>query len=271
MNKRITIKDIAREAGVSTATVSYIINDRKDQSISEETRNKVLQVINLFNYKPNVIAKSLRSFNDVKYIAIYFSDSNKILYQAEILRFCEILAKRFEAANFELVIPSKDYRKLDNVDAILSFNNTKEDFHKIGILNFIPLIAVDTIIDDPIFFSVNTDYAKLKNIADDNLGNDDYCFVCLKPRDDEVCKQITSNFKNVLFIESVADLADINGLKDQKLFLINKTINDYADVATPNKQVFYYREFAHTKCDTIVKCISQSISHEQYDQHQFKI
>lgn len=38
--KQITIDDIAREAGVSTATVSYIVNDRKDVKISEETRKR---------------------------------------------------------------------------------------------------------------------------------------------------------------------------------------------------------------------------------------
>ena len=42
--KQVTIDDIAREAGVSTATVSYIVNDRKDVKISDETRKKVLQI-----------------------------------------------------------------------------------------------------------------------------------------------------------------------------------------------------------------------------------
>ena len=267
MNKRITIKDIAREAGVSTATVSYIINDRKDQNISEETKNKVLQVINLFNYKPNVIAKSLRSFNDVKYIAIYFNDSNKILYQAEILRFCEILSKRFETSNFELVIPKKDYKKLDNVDAILSLNNTKDDFHQIGILNFIPLIAIDTIIDDDIFFSVTTDYAKLKEIGDEKF-KDNYCFICLKPKDDEICEEILKIFEKVQFIEGVADLQNINS---NNIFTINKTINDIIIANFPDKEVFFHREFAHRKCDVIVKCIQQSLSHIKYDQHKFKV
>ncbi|MCD3499311.1 LacI family DNA-binding transcriptional regulator [Streptococcus equi subsp. equi] len=41
------------------ATVSYVINNREDQKISPETRNKVLQMINLLNYRPNQAAKSL--------------------------------------------------------------------------------------------------------------------------------------------------------------------------------------------------------------------
>ena len=47
MEKKVTVKDVAREAGVSVATVSYIMNNRTDQKISEATRKKVLQIANL--------------------------------------------------------------------------------------------------------------------------------------------------------------------------------------------------------------------------------
>ena len=53
MKNNITIKDVAREAGVSVATVSYVINERNDKRISDKTRKKVLQVINLLGYTPN--------------------------------------------------------------------------------------------------------------------------------------------------------------------------------------------------------------------------
>lgn len=53
MNKKVTIKDIAREAGLSIATVSYVLNNRDDKRISEATKKKVLQVVNMFNYTCN--------------------------------------------------------------------------------------------------------------------------------------------------------------------------------------------------------------------------
>ncbi len=70
MEKKVTIYDIAREAGVSAATVSYVINNREGQTISEETKNKIWHVINMLNYKPNVFAKNLRSSSDSKLIAV---------------------------------------------------------------------------------------------------------------------------------------------------------------------------------------------------------
>ena len=55
----MTIKDIAREAGVSTATVSYVINSTKP--VMPEKRQRVLDVIAKTNYQPNRVAKSLRT------------------------------------------------------------------------------------------------------------------------------------------------------------------------------------------------------------------
>lgn len=54
----MTIKSVALKAGVSTATVSYVINNTG--SVSEETRKHVLQVMRECNYIPNRIARSLR-------------------------------------------------------------------------------------------------------------------------------------------------------------------------------------------------------------------
>ena len=59
MDKKVTVKDVAREAGVSVATVSYIMNNRTDQKISDSTRKKVLQIANLLNYRPSHAAVSL--------------------------------------------------------------------------------------------------------------------------------------------------------------------------------------------------------------------
>jgi LacI family transcriptional regulator len=54
-----TIKDIAEKAGVSTATISYVLNNKG--KISEETRGRVLKIVNEMNYRRNSIAKSLRT------------------------------------------------------------------------------------------------------------------------------------------------------------------------------------------------------------------
>jgi len=57
VKRRVTIKQVAKEAGVSTQTVSRVINDRPD--VAPETRQRVLQVIDELGYRPSNIARSL--------------------------------------------------------------------------------------------------------------------------------------------------------------------------------------------------------------------
>ena len=58
-NVRATIKEVASVAGVSTQTVSRVINERPD--VSPETRKKVLEVIKQLSYQPSALARSLIS------------------------------------------------------------------------------------------------------------------------------------------------------------------------------------------------------------------
>lgn len=55
-----TIKDVAREAGVSIATVSYVLNNKR-HFVSEETRRIVLEAIARVGYTPNITARNLKS------------------------------------------------------------------------------------------------------------------------------------------------------------------------------------------------------------------
>lgn len=64
-----TIKDVAKRAKVSTATVSRVLNGQ--QWVAEETRAAVLQAVQELNYKPNAVARSLMHAQ-TKTLAIIF-------------------------------------------------------------------------------------------------------------------------------------------------------------------------------------------------------
>lgn len=57
--RRINMKDIAKEANVSVATVSYVINKRKDQTIAPATIKRVEDAVAKLGYVPNMAAKAL--------------------------------------------------------------------------------------------------------------------------------------------------------------------------------------------------------------------
>lgn len=66
-----TIKDIARESGFSVGTVSAVLNN--SNMVSDETREKVLSVIEQLNYTPNRVARNLRK-NETKTIGVIVPD-----------------------------------------------------------------------------------------------------------------------------------------------------------------------------------------------------
>src|SRR4030066_446590 len=57
MDRKITIKDIARKANVSHTTVSRALNDKS--RIKTETKEKILLIAKELNYRPAFIARSL--------------------------------------------------------------------------------------------------------------------------------------------------------------------------------------------------------------------
>lgn len=61
MQKKTSLKDIAQLVGVSTALVSYVLNNRKEGRISREVAQKIRAAAAALNYRPNQAARSLRS------------------------------------------------------------------------------------------------------------------------------------------------------------------------------------------------------------------
>lgn len=74
-----SIKDVARAAGVSTATVSRVL--AKNAPVRKETRERVLQAVEELDYRPNLIARSLRAQKSAK-IGLVVSDIRNPFFTA---------------------------------------------------------------------------------------------------------------------------------------------------------------------------------------------
>lgn len=61
MRKKVTSKDVAKQAGVSRTTVSYILNNTEGVRISEETRKHVLEVARQMGYHLDINAQALKT------------------------------------------------------------------------------------------------------------------------------------------------------------------------------------------------------------------
>lgn len=80
-----TIKDVARLAGVSTTTVSHVINETR--FVSDELRGRVLEAMEELNYHPNALARGLR-LGETKTIGLVAPDNSNPFF-AEVARTIE--------------------------------------------------------------------------------------------------------------------------------------------------------------------------------------
>ena len=100
------IKDIAKKAGCSISTVSYALNG--NPKVTEETRNRILQIAEELEYVPNGAARMLRA-RETKIIGCFLSDYSGSFYG----RLLKGMRETLNAQGYELIVCSgKKSRRL---------------------------------------------------------------------------------------------------------------------------------------------------------------
>ena len=96
-----TMKDIARIAGVSLSTVSHVVNNSR--FVSEEITQRVQKVIAELNYKPSLVARSLK-MKETNTLGMLVTASNNPFF-AEVVRHVE---RYCEEHNYHLILVNTD-------------------------------------------------------------------------------------------------------------------------------------------------------------------
>ena len=173
MTKHITIKDIAREAGVSVSLVSFVMNNRigadgkRKYRVSEDTRQRVLEVARRLNYQPNSAARNLRQ-GRTHVIGAVLSDMSNIFYGA-IARYLEDLALEH---GFTLLIGSTDENPQKFHSVVRTFlEKDVEGFIVVptegseDTMNYLQDAGVPTVVIDRHF-----PYLRVPNVVTDNAA-----------------------------------------------------------------------------------------------------
>lgn len=115
-NNTVTLKDVAKEVGVSAMAVSKALNGKG--GVSASTEKKILDAVKRLGYQPNIIAKSLRLSN-TKTLGVVVSDSSHSFFASVIKGIEETAAK--EGYNIILCNTDQDYEKEKKaVDVLIS-------------------------------------------------------------------------------------------------------------------------------------------------------
>ena len=140
--RRPSMSDVARLAGVSQTTVSFILNDTPGSSISPDTRDRVLAAVRELDYRPNVSARNLRT-QSTHLIGYGFDDPSGVTSHPVLDRFLYSAILSLEAAGYHLLTfvtgrrtDTAEYKELYRRGQVAGFvvANTNDDDPRIACL-----------------------------------------------------------------------------------------------------------------------------------------
>ncbi|MGF2617425.1 catabolite control protein A [Rossellomorea vietnamensis] len=159
----VTIYDVAREANVSMATVSRVVNG--NPNVKPATRKKVVEVIDRLGYRPNAVARGLASKKTTT-VGVIIPDISNIFF-AELARGIEDIATMYK---YNIILSNSDQNTEKElhllntmlgkqVDGIVFMGgNITEEHVKEFELSPVPIVLAGTVEDSGKIPSVNIDY-----------------------------------------------------------------------------------------------------------------
>lgn len=150
-----SIKDVAKCAGVSVATVSRVVNGNYD--VTERTRAKVLSAIEQLSYTPNVVARSLKS-EMTQSIGFLVSDISNDYF----IRMAKVIEDVLSVRNYNIIVCSTENKKErelsylqmlvgKQMDAILLNTTGLNNEYVAAISKSMPIVLLERRVDDAEF------------------------------------------------------------------------------------------------------------------------
>ncbi len=121
MKGKTSLKDIAREVGVSIPLVSYVLSDKgKENRVSEQTAKRIREVAKAMNYQPNLNARSLKT-NRTRTIGVIVADISNPFF-ATLAR---VIEDEAYTRDYTVIFGSSD-ENVDKFDKVLRFLQTRQ-------------------------------------------------------------------------------------------------------------------------------------------------
>lgn len=210
MERKVTIKDIAGVTGVSIATVSNVINGNTHKT-SEQTIKRVNKVIKDLNYIPNYSARSLVK-KQSKLIGVIIpqteAENQMILNNPFYSEIVSGIESKLREKGYYMILTGIDHDKsyMDvfvnwNLDGAIILGIYKEKAYEELKKTHVPIVLVDSYIDDDFFYKIGVDdeyggYLATKYLID--AGHRQIAIVTGNLRKDGVAEKRFLGYKKAL-------------------------------------------------------------------------
>ncbi|OPJ64457.1 LacI family DNA-binding transcriptional regulator [Clostridium oryzae] len=225
--KKVTMKDIAISAGVSLATVSYVLNNNEKEKINDETKEKIFKIAKELNYVPNLNARSLVNKKSGLIGIIVVRDYKKEgpwkknFYSSYI----NALERLLDREGYHLLVTNTPLDKPDldivlqrELEAVFVIDVDEKFFYKISNNFTVPIIILDSIIDDKLFYKILPDFNDSIKKALKDIDDDEAYLITEKFNSNKVMASISDAFngkkENLYIMESISGMEKF--LKDRK-------------------------------------------------------
>jgi LacI family transcriptional regulator len=166
MEKKVSIKDIAKQLGISISTVSFVVNGKaKEKRISEELTQRVLKLVGELGYKPDALARSFRT-GKTNIIGFLVDDISRPFF-SNLARFIDEKAAK---NGYKIIYSSTRGSKKKAIELLQIFQDRHVDGYIIALpegleteVEALTESRKPVVLFDRYFKELNTDYVVINN------------------------------------------------------------------------------------------------------------
>lgn len=203
-------------------------------------------------------------------LAVYMPKSPSILKKADQMYVLDFLSSFLQSKNYGIIYLSASHKDCYNqADAIVCYDVSSDYFHQIGDRNFVPLLALDSLIaDNQLFFQVNTDYGRLSQQAAEHFGAD-YTLLLLDTPNLEKKALLEELFPSVSYISEPNELPSYTS---QNLLVIQHVLNESLKPHMESGALLYYAPvMTMEKAEALFSCMEYAMERTPAQSHNVQV
>lgn len=262
--EKITIKDIARLAGVSVATVSYIINGKHENRYTTDTKRKVLQIVNLYNFQPSRLAQSF-ALSKSRNVIVVTDKHASVLQKAESYDFLRIFCKTFERIGYDLIMRTHlENTRIDMADAIICVGMEEDKFRRLAQENFVPLLSVDGKINDELFFQIYQNFENVIQKGEEAFGKDNFTIALVDMYNQTLKDEIAALYDKIVFLEDY----DPENFPKGNVITVHSSLKN---LNVGNSDILVVPANTQARVDAILECFNMATERVQVTSHTVRV